>query len=50
MRTKPILVATILFVCMASLHAADKSPHQILDGKPAAIGSGPGSYYDRTNA
>ena len=46
MRPQPILTATILLALVGSVHAADKSPHQILGGKPAAISSGPGSYYD----
>lgn len=46
MPRQPILVATILLALVGSLQAADKSPHQILGGKPAAISSGSGSYYD----
>lgn len=41
-----ILIATIFLTLVGSLHAADKSPYQILGGKPAAISSGSGSYYD----
>ena len=46
MHSKSILAATILLALVGSLHAADKSPNQILGGKPAAISSGSGSYYD----
>ena len=46
MPSRPFLAATILLALVGSLHAADKSPHQILGGKPAAISSGSGSYYD----
>lgn len=46
MRSQPFLTATILLVLVGSLQAADKSPQQILGGKPAAISSGSGSYYD----
>ncbi len=38
--------ALILLTLVGTLHAADKSPHQILDGKPVASSSGSGIYYD----
>lgn len=40
--TKPMSAALILLTFVGTLHAAGKSPNQILSGKPAAI-SGPGS-------
>ena len=43
---KQIMMALILLTLVGTLHADDKSPHQILDGKPAASSSGSESYYD----
>lgn len=39
-------VAAIFVACVATLHAADKSPTQILGGKPAATSTKSGTYYD----
>jgi YD repeat-containing protein len=41
-----LLGVVIVTLIVGTLHAADKSPQQILGGKPAASSSGLGSYYD----
>lgn len=50
MRTKLMTVATILLAYVATIHAADKSPTQILGGKPAVMSTKSGTYYDGRGA
>jgi YD repeat-containing protein len=45
-----LLAIAFLTVLISPLHAADQSPNQILNGKPAATSSGSGSYYDGNGA
>ena len=46
MRAKLMTTVLILLSFLVPLHAADKSPSQILGGKPAAPSSGSNNYYD----
>jgi hypothetical protein len=43
---KTVAMSAILLTLVAILHADDKSPKQILGGKPAATSSGSSRYYD----
>ena len=46
MRSVLMTAVLILLALVGTLHAADKSPQQILGGKPAATSSGSSRYYD----
>ena len=42
----PNLIAIILLVSVSTLHGGDKSPKQLLGGKPAATNTGSSQFYD----